>query len=262
MKRLVALLLLLSTAVATIQLVTPVNIAIEKDVKSVDLRPVGPGHEVFLKFGRATGGYAWDAVRVTNAIDPDWATATSSDQDFIYYSVRVPRDKPSGKYTFAFETIDREGLVTPEVAIVQAFVSHDPNDLLAVLPFETGKDYYADKDSAVAFKIQNKALSRARYKITSSIDNLPALGSKTQDVELDSLETKAVPVAFNILNEGEYTIRSRVWTEDNPRVDITVTTKVYVKPTITSKLKSIGRGFPLIPITMSPFYNLLGVFGF
>ena len=260
MKKFIALLLLLATVSATIHLVTPKNIVLES-LEEVEISPVGPGHDVFLKFTRQTPDYVWDNVRLINTVDPDWGLNTYSDHEYVYYIIGVPASKPSGKYTFQFEISDNEGLMEAEIAVVKIFVTHNQDDLIEVLPMLEESEFFADTDNSVQFTIRNKALSRVSYRVTSSYSNFLSSGEETLPHSFLSGQSKQVSVPVNLPEEGEYTLNARVWATDNPTIDQRVSTTLYIKPTISSKLKSIGKGFPLVPVTMAPFYALLGVFG-
>lgn len=260
MRKLLALLLIVAAASATIQLVTPRHIAL-KSLDKVEISPVGPGHDVFLKFQRKVGDYVWDSVSLVNTIDPDWELSTYSDYKYIYYIIHVPPEKPSGRYTFQFEIRDNEGLKDPEIAVVQVVVTHNPDELIAVSPMPPAAEGFAAKEFSVPFGIRNKALSRVSYQVTSWVKELPSLGKTTLTHSFLSGEEKSVGVPVSIPEEGHYTLVARVWSEDNPTISQTVTTSLTVKPTFRSKLRSIGKGFPLVPLTMAPFYALLGVFG-
>lgn len=243
-----------------IQLITPKHIAIES-LDEVEISPVGPGHEVFLKFQRKVGDYVWDKVRLVNVIDQDWQVSTYNDYEFIYYLIHVPASKASGRYTFQFEISDAEGLKDSEIAVVQLVVTHDQDELVAVMPMPDSVEGFAAEKFSVSFDVQNKALSRVNYKVSSFIKELPSLGTTTVAHSFLSGQTNKVYVPVLVPTEGEYTLIARLWSDDNPTINKTVTTKLAVKPTFRSKLLSIGQGFPLVPITMAPFYAVLGMFG-
>jgi len=261
MNKLLPFLLLLTVASASIHLVTPVNVNIDP-LGEVKVSPVGPGHQVFLKFQKETEEKIfWDSLRIINQIDADWQTTTYSDHMYIYYLIDVPKNKPSGEYTFEFLVTDNEALMESEIAVVKVFVTHDQNDLVQVIPFEKDFEFFASTQNNAYFKIRNKALSRAKYQVTSRITNFPAYGSKTIEHQLEAGETKSIPVPFEVPEQGEYNLAVHVWSSDNPTISRDTQATVWVKPTLSSKLKSIGRGFPIIPLTMAPFYALLGLFG-
>ena len=260
MRKLLVLLLMVAAASATIQLVTPRHVSLES-LDTVVISPVGPGHDIFLKFQRKVGDYVWDSVRLINTIDTDWELSTYSDYQYIYYVIHVPPEKPSGRYTFQFEVRDNEGLKGPEIAVVQVVVTHNQDELIAVSQMPPKADGFAAETFSVPFDIRNKALSRVSYQVTSWVRELPSLGKKTLSHSFLSGETKSINVPVNVPEEGHYTLVAHVWSEDNPTIDKTVTTKLLVRPTFRSKLRSIGQGFPLVPLTMAPFYALLGVFG-
>ncbi len=260
MKQLLVLLLLLSMSFATIQLVTPKHISIES-LQEVEISPVGPGHEVFLKFQRKVGDYVWDNVKLVNVVDPDWQTNTFNDYEYVYYSLRVPASKASGMYTFQFEIRDEQGLKDSEIAVVQVVVTHNQDELIQVFPMPKKVEGYAAEEFNVSFNLQNKALSRVNYTVTSSIKELPSLGETTLTHSFLSDQKNKVHVPVLLPEEGEYTLIAHVWDANNPTIDQTVESKLVVKPTFRSKLKSIGNGFPLVPLTMAPFYSVLGMFG-
>jgi len=256
-----SMILFMGLVFASVHLITPVNINV-KPLETIKISPVGPGHEVVLKFQRQTGeNIFWDNIRVINQIDPDWKIVTYSDHDYLYCLIDVPKNKQSGEYTFEFLVSDNEALIEPEIAIVKLFVTYDQNDLIEVIPFGKEPEFFADTDNNATFKIKNKALSTARYAVTSEIVNFPSYGRKTLVHELKAGETKEINVPFKVPEEGRYILKVHIWSEDNPTISQDIHTVVWVKPTIRSKLRSIGRGFPLIPITMAPFYALLGLFG-
>ena len=260
MRRLVALLVLIASVSATIQLVTPKHIALEP-LGTLEISPVGPGHDIVLKFQRKVGGYVWDSVRIINTIDPDWQTASYSDYKYIYYKIHVPPNKPSGRYTFQFEIRDNEGLEDPETAVAQVVVTHNQDELLEVLPMPASATGYAAENFSVGFKLHNKALSQASYEVTSWVKELPSLGNTTITHRFMGGEASSVSVPVAIPEEGHYTLVAHVWSKDNPTISKTVSTHLLIRPTFRSKLRSIGEGFPLVPLTMAPFYALLGVFG-
>ncbi|MCK4327964.1 MAG: hypothetical protein KAW41_05895 [Candidatus Diapherotrites archaeon] len=260
MKRLLAILLLLSVSFATIQLVTPKHIAL-RSLDEVEVSPVGPGHEVFLKFQRKVSEYMWDEVRLVNTVDPDWELDSYSDYKYIYYSMGVPPSKASGKYTFQFEISDREGLKDSEVAIVQVVVTHGQDDLITVFEMPKKVEGFADREAPVSFDVENKALSRVNYKITYWVKEQQGLAKETITQSFLSGQTKAVTLPVVVPEEGEYTIMAKVWSEHNPNINKQVSTRMVLKPTFRSKLRSIGKGFPLVPLTMAPFYAVFGIFG-
>lgn len=262
MRRILAILLLVAMASATIQLVTPKHIALET-YEEVVIAPVGPGHDVFLKFARKPpeAEYVWDAVKVINTIDADWETTTYNDYEYIYYIIHVPTAKASGRYTFQFQITDNEGLRDPEVAVAQIGVTHDQNELIRVYQMPERFDGFAGEEILVPFQIENKALSRVQYLVTSSVAEMPSLGKETFPHSFLSSETKTVYIPVTLEEEGDYTLNAHVWSADNPTISQDVSTALVVKPTFASKLRSIGKGFPLVPLTMAPFYAVLGVFG-
>ena len=260
MKKLLALLIMVTMATATIQLVTPKHIALES-LDEVVIAPVGPGHDVFLKFQRKTENYVWDEVNLINIVDPDWQLSSYNDYEYIYYIIHVPTAKASGKYTFQFEVRDKENLRDPEIAIAQVVVTYDQNELVKAYPMPERLEGFAAEELVAQFNIENKALSRVRYMVTSSVKELPSLESTTSTHSFLSGQTKEVIVPVTIPEEGEYTLISHLWSEDNPTIDQTVTSTLIIKPTFRSKLQSIGKGFPLVPLTMAPFYAFLGLFG-
>jgi hypothetical protein len=265
-KNLLLLLVMLAGAFASIQLVTPVNTVLE-DLGTVTVSPVGPGQEVFLKFERRVSpcptGYCgvWDSVRIINPTDPAFTTSTWSDHEYIYYSVKVPRAMPSGEYTFMFEVSDKEALMDSEVAVVKVFVTHDQTELVEIYDYPASFEGFAGETNYASFRIHNKALSKATYKVTSEMPGYQSY-STTITVDVGPAETKEARVPYNPNQEGFYTLKSRVWSEDNPTIDLRTSTEVKLKPTLNSKFKSIGAGLPLIPLTMAPFYALLGLLGF
>jgi len=260
MRKLVLLLILLSGVFASIYLVLPVNIMV-RPLHPISVNPVGPGHEVFLKFERASAsGFYWDDVKIINEIDSDWEAVPSSDHAYLYYSILVPKEKPSGEYTFEFEITDAQGMLNQEVAVVQVSVTHDPADLVSIGEYSQEFEFNAGEVSEPMFNIENKAMSRVTYMVTSTIDEIPSF-EHVGNHNFTSLENKQISVPVQVEQEGVYTLRSMVWSEDNPTISKQVTTTLVVKPTLHSKLKSIGQGIPLIPITFAPFYALLGLLG-
>ncbi|MFC2174448.1 hypothetical protein ACFLQ2_01095 [archaeon] len=260
MKRLLALLLLLSLSFATIQLVTPKHISLES-LGEVEISPVGPGHEVFLKFQRNVRDYVWDDVRLMNTVDLDWVTSTYSDYEYIYYSIKVPGSKASGKYTFQFEIRDKEGLRDSEIAVAQVVVTHGQDDLVKAHPLPELTEGFAGEEMRLEFDVENKALSRVNYKVTYWIKEQKGVGETTITQSFLAGQTKAVQFPAIVPEEGDYTLVARLWSEDNPNINQLVSGSLFVRPTFQSKLRSIGKGFPLVPLTMAPFYALLGVFG-
>jgi hypothetical protein len=264
-RSLLPLLLLLALASASIQLVVPVNTVLE-DLGTVSVSPVGPGHEVFLKFERSVSpcptGYCgvWDSVRIINDVAERFTTSTWSDDEFIYYSVKVPSTMPSGEYTFMFEVSDKEALMGSETAVVKVFVTHDQSELVGIVPYSGEFGGFAGETNYASFSIHNKALSKASYKVTSEMPGYQSY-STTITVDVGPAETKEARVPYSLDQEGFYTLKSRVWSEDNPTIDLRTSTEVKLKPTLSSKFKSIGAGLPLIPLTMAPFYALLGLLG-
>jgi len=260
MRRLLALLLLLSLSFATIQLVTPKHISLES-LGEVEISPVGPGHEVFLKFQRKVGSYVWDDVNLVNVVDADWQTNTYSDHEYVYYSIKVPPGKASGKYTFQFEIRDKEGLKDAEIAVAQVVVTHGQDELISTLPLPELADGFAGEEMLVPLEIENKALSRVNYKITYRISEQQGLGETTVTQSFLAGQTQTIHLPVTVPEEGDYTLVARVWSDDNPNINQAVSGRVFVKPTFQSKLRSIGKGFPLVPLTMAPFYAVLGIFG-
>jgi hypothetical protein len=131
---------------------------------------------------------------------------------------------------------------------------------LQVLGFEKAPSLFADEQGYAFLKIKNKALSKARYAINTSFKVLPNAG-ETYEYSLDPSETLSAQIPLHFQSEGIYDMDVVVWTPDNSAIHENATTKVYVKPTLRSKLKNIGQGFPLIPLTMTPFYAVLGLLG-
>ncbi len=257
---------MLSMASAAIQLVTPVHMVID-DLDEVSINPVGPGHEVMLKFQRRVSpcptGYCgvWDSVRLANIVDQTFKQSTWSDHMYIYYSIDVLPEMPSGEYTFMFEILDKEALMDSEIAVVKVFVTHDQSDLVELVPYKSSSEHFAGNMNHMTFQIRNKALSKAKYVVSSEIPGYPSY-SDTLSVDVEPSETVDVDVPFYTDQEGFYLLKSRVWSEDNPTISLRTSTEVRLRPTLRSKLRSIGSGIPLVPITMAPFYALLGLLGF
>ena len=258
---LLVMLLMFSGAYGLIRLVSPVDVAFES-LNGTYISPVGPGNEIALKFKRETSeGIYWDELKLLNKIEPGWKVSTSSDDKYLYYNITVPAGAKSGEYPFRLMIVDYEGLMRSEEAVVKLFVTNDPSKLVEVKPFSQKPAVFADEDGTVTLEITNKALSVAPYKVVWSIDGMPFL-ERTKTVKVWPNETVDVPLAFKIPTEGKYTLRALVLSPGNLKIHESERTTVFVKPTITSKLRSIGQGFPFIPMTMAPFYAVLGLFSF
>lgn len=260
-KALLLIALLLPSAFAFVKIVSPVDVAV-KPLAEIAISPVGPGQEVVLQFQRETNeSIYWDSVQIANKIDPDWITTNRSDSNYIYYSIKVPPNKPAGANPFRLKIIDREGLIRSEEAEIKLYVTRDPSDLIEVIGFEQDYNFYADEEGTALLAINNKALSLATYNITVSVTGAPEAGG-TYNVTVDPKETGYAEIPVKLKKEGLYTLNALVWSPDNPAIQEKAKAKIYVRPTLKSKFKNIGQGFPMIPITMAPFYAVLGVLGF
>lgn len=260
-KILLLIMFLVSSGYSVTRLISPVDVAVES-LNGTYISPVGPGNEVVLKFQRKTEeGIYWDKVQLLNKIDPDWNISSSVDPEYIYYIIKVPSKKQPGDYPFRLRLLDEEGLMRPEEALIKISVTNDPSKLIEVEPLKEKPVVFADEEGTVTLKIKNKALSVASYQVEWQVIGLP-LSKKTVSIRIEPDKVKEAPLSFRIPSEGIYKLEVNVSTPDNPKIREMRKTQIFVKPTINSKLRSIGEGFPLIPLTMAPFYAVLGLFGF
>ena len=261
MRKPIVLFVLLFAALcsAKVQLISPVSSDFSEPLV---ISPVGTGHEFVLQFERDSGHrYMWDDIKVVNKIDSDWNVTTSSDYGYLYANILVPKDKPSAVYTFVFE-LSKPSVSDSETAEVKVYVTHDPSKLVLVEPFTGENKFDADTTGNVSLSVKHLAFSNARYTVRARIVDFPSYSEYVQTFKLSSNETQKIDLPFKLPQDGVYTLRADITSEANSDVDSSQSTKLIIKPTISSKLKSISEGFPLVPMTMAPFFALLGLFGF
>ena len=258
---LLAFILLLASASAVVKIVSPIDVAVYP-LEEIDIRPVGPGHEVVLQFQRETDeSIYWDFIRLKNKVDEDWEISSSLDDKYLYYHIKVPSNKTASMNPFSLQIIDKESLIRSEEAEIKIYVTRDPNDLLEVLDFEEEPQLYAGEEGYAVFKIRNKALSVAVYNVSVHVEDLPSASGR-YEISLQPAETKGVSIPLTIYNEKVYIVSAIVRSDDNPAINEKITTKAYVRPTLQSKFRNISQGFPMMPLTMTPFYAVLGLLGF
>jgi hypothetical protein len=256
------ILLFLSAASATVHLVSPLDATFDI-YKAIDIKPVGPGHNLILKFDRTTEkDYYWDNVTIKNQIDADWGTSAKIDSRYLYFTIHVPKTKQAGKYTFVLQLYNKDALIYSDNIEIAVGVTHDQNDLIQVTPFEKDYEFFADRDYNVTFYIKNLALSEATYVMTARMPDFPLFEKMVVEHTIAPNAYQAIPIVINAPEEGYYQLQVIITSEENPNIYQQTSTTLIVKPTLSSKFKSISRGFPIIPITMSPFYSLLGLLGF
>lgn len=256
-----ALVILLTNVSAVVELVSPVDVKVEP-LAEVPIRPVGPGHEVVLKFQREVEKDIFmDSIELTSPVDDDWEINLSSDSEYLYYSIRVPPDKPAIMQPFKLTLMDSTGLKNVEEVEVKLYVTRNPDDLINITGFKENPSLYADEEGYATLHIINKALSVAEYQIDATVEGVSSAGG-TYTTTLQPAENKQVKIPLKISTERVYTLNARIWSRDNPSINETVSTRVYVRPTFKSKFKNIGQGFPMIPLTLAPFYAVLGLLGF
>ncbi|MCD4739709.1 hypothetical protein K8R43_00800 [archaeon] len=260
MKKILLILMFIAGANAYVQMVSPVDMEVQP-LDKVLIDPVGPGQEVVLKFERITSNlYSMDSVHLENEIDSDWQTRTSSDSEFLYFHIIVPPNKHAGVHPFLLTISNDEGLERVKGVEVKLAVTQDPADLIDIAGFEEEPNLYAEEQGQAILIVKNKAKSIAKYEIKTTIHGLPKQDSLT--IQLQPQETKRLSLPLKLSDERAYTLEANVLSKDNPSVNETSTTHVFVRPTLSSKFKNIGQGFPLIPLTMAPFYAVLGLLGF
>lgn len=256
----VTLILIFSTAFAFVKLVSPKDARIEP-LTEVLISPVGPGQEITLQFERETDeSIYWESIELVND-DPGWITHTDSDSQFLYYFIEVPPDEPAGVTPFWLKLSDKLGAINPNEVEVKISVTRNPDDLIEVIKFMDTPNLHAGEKGNATFKIRNKALSTATYYVEVYSNDIPEVNF-AYNFSINPEEVKEVSVPVEFPSEGAYSLDAKVWSPDNSAIDEKVTTTAYVRPTIRSKLNGIGNGFPLIPLTMAPFYAVLGVIGF
>ncbi len=235
-----------------IHMVTPVNTYLEP-LKPSLVSPVGPGYKVILAFDRDTkSGFVWDNLVCTT--NTTWALDYAKDHKFLYAFIYVPKDAREGDYTFSFTISDANGDHIQENAMVTLHVTRNPEDLAEIFPMEdrtltAGNDF-------VQFRLRNKALGEARYLVDYWV---PGVGSWKKEVVIPPGKEEVIRLNVTIPTEGYYTVYAKVLSQDTPIIRFEINKTFYVRPTIHSKISSIMEGIPVVPITLSPVYTLLGI---
>ncbi len=236
-----------------LHLVIPVNVYLQP-LKPTDVSPVGPGYTVVLAFDRNTDkGFIWDRIECTTKTD--WNITYGKDYKYLYALLKVPTNAEEGDYIFTFTVSDRNGDHVQEDSQVRVHVTRNPQDLVSVLPLEDR--VLVAGDNKISFKINNKALGRASYKITYWIEGSAKKYTKT--VSIDPGKVADVSLDLPVPSEGFFTVNVVVDSMDTPIVHESLSHTYYARPTLKSKLESIANGFPVVPVPLVPVYTLLSL---
>lgn len=251
-KKIIPFFLIISTAMAATALVNP--------AEETRIDPVGPGQEIILKFNRSAGkGVDWDTAQKNKGVD--WETNVTKTHEYLFYHLKTPKGVEAGSYTFQVSLIDEQGLKSPVNSVLKVYLTRNPEELINVSGLAEKTEVQAGKNSSLEISLKNKAKARANYTLLLSIPGFPSFDEKETSVEIPSESTVRKEISFNPPEKGRYEAVVKVRSEANPKVNTEVKKKIVVKPSLKSKLKNIGRGFPLAPMTLSPFYAVIGLFG-
>jgi hypothetical protein len=256
------ILLFLSTSFAAVTLLSPTHTTAADG--TIEITKLAPGHTLALKFNKweTDSEFAWESISLVSG-SPEWMTLFEDNGNYLYFTMEIPRSEEPGLHTFNIEFRNEHGLKASRQALVKVLLTQNEDALFQADHLQ--EDYVIDAGSEqrVGFSLKNKAAAATAFKVTPGVKKV-WLKDDTSDLEftLAPEESKQVYFTVNVPEEGYVNVPIKVESLTNPGVSKDYETTLTVLPTFHSKFSMIARGFPLIPITMAPFYAVVGLQGF
>ncbi|MEM0372318.1 MAG: hypothetical protein QXO69_00530 [archaeon] len=265
MKKLLALLVLASTALASATLTYPQSIFMDYGtyndanqyyLGSFDLGKVAPGQTLKLMFSRNTG-----PGNTESEASIFWETAegegiSSQINGMELVATHVVPVTARGKYSFNVVLKGSElGTIAPHFITFNVFVTEN----IYSFKYENSHVMDAGATKTVEMKITSSSAASDTLMFRN-VDGMPSGWLDQKDVVIGPGETKTIAMKITPNEEGMYNANVRV-TRKSSAVQDSVPLTLRVKPTVSSKLKAFSEGFSIIPVIMQPFYSLLSLLG-
>jgi hypothetical protein len=259
MRNVLAFLVLISTAFATVTLLEP-NYIDPVPTNELYLGNVMPGQTLELIFSRSTGttgqqrAIFWETATATI---PGKETVTSELRGAkLSLKIKIP-ETHSGKYAFS---IKLEGIqlriIQPE--IMKFWVDVRPASLYNI---ELSPEYHlnAGESNVVPVKIISSSVASDTLTLTD-IEGMPLGWFNRQPVYLRYMSEREMTLDIAPFEEGAYSTTLHISRASNDVVN-SEQTVFRVTPTLKSKLKAYGEGIAIVPVILQPFYSLMALLG-
>ncbi len=259
-KILASLMLLVSLSLAAVYMQAPFThdyvkvIRFNSDKNTYDLGDhylgkLSPGQSIRLVFSRDSGTpYDWDNL-------------------LIYTSpgLRVSYEKTPKQFVVTLNAVSEDRNAWVEIYFMEEFMFRGTERIvfrLDVTP-EAYTHYFvretvpAAEDSYYVFKVKSESL--ADDVILARIEGLPRAWAGAAEETIKSGQEIEVRIPLKATEEGRYPIRVKVEYASGLKEEFQ--RELWVKPTMKSKMKSVGEGFVLVPGLLQPLYSLVGFIG-
>lgn len=256
MRTAIALLLFCSVALASVNLIYPAQLQLEKGTQA-ELGKISPGQTLKLIFDRQTGGnFLWDRIMLTPPAgwEKDDAPLTTRDVDSLTVFLRVAEDA-AGDYSFVATARNDLGLRSPEEVTFKINVTKN------VYSYSFAEGYFveAGKTSLIPLRVRSESIAEDTLYF-GKIAGLPAKWVTAEPLLIAPGAEKNTTISVTPIDEGFFRIDFAVSRNSSSIID-SAKAHLRVKPTLQSKLRAYGEGFSLVPIILQPFYALLSLFG-
>ena len=256
---LLALALLAASGLSSVYMQAPFTRSYEKvvrfnpekntyDLGEHYLGKLSPGQSVTLVFSRDSGTpYDWDNIKVLTSP-----------------GLRAEQYKTPSSFVVILHAVSEEN-ARVEIQFAEEFMFRGTERI--VFRLDVTRDAYkhsfekesvlAAEDSYYVFRVKSESL--ADDVILARIEGLPRAWAGAAQETIRSGQQIEVRIPVKATEEGRYPIRVRVEYSSGLKEEFQRT--LWVKPTMKSKMKSVGEGFVLVPGVLQPLYSIIGFIG-
>ena len=219
------------------------------DLGEYYLGKLSPGQSVKLVFSRESGTpYDWDQVVVRAS-----------------QGLKVSEKTGASGFTVTVEAEEEDENAWVEIYFVEEFMFRGTERI--VFKLNVTKNAYAHdfvqenvlagENSYYTFSVKSESL--VDDVISAKLVGLPGAWSKPASAVVKSGDTIEVKIPVKATEEGKYPVTLEVQYASGLREDFQ--RELWVKPTMRSKMKSVGEGFVLVPGVLQPLYSIIGFMG-
>lgn len=265
MKKIIALLILTSVAIASAALTYPQSIMMdygaynEQNVYYLgefDLGKISPGQDLRLVFSRHTGpGNSESDASIF------WESAEGNEVSSFVKGMNleaVHTIPPSVRGNYAFDLTLRGsklGTIAPHKIKFKLFITED----VYFFEYEKTHEMSAGTTKEITVKIRSESIASDVLNFRNS-EGIPSSWIEQDNLVMGPGETKTVTMKITPNEEGMYNAKIKAGRLSSQITD-TMPMEIRVKPTLSSKLKAFNEGFSIIPVIMQPFYSLMSLLG-
>jgi len=265
MKKLLALILLISISLANVYVISPVeNTVTQIDhsdyeehityLKDSYLGKIGPGQRLDLKFSRdADETFMWNSVEV---LECDYNCQVEITDDYFQVSLQLPINEPEGMKKVKLQFKNDLDLRTTEIV---SFVFDATKENLYTFDVTDNLQVFAGDPQPVWFSITSNSISTDEL-ILGDFEDFPAAWSHSGTIQVMPGQTQMAKFDMNALDEGIYDLTFQL-SSTTGAVLGQQSLQLRVFPTLKSKFRIYSEGFAFIPAILQPFYSLLSWFG-